>query len=67
MAGWGDAAGAVFGWFSPEQRAKAKRAKLEALKEEREKIMKKPNTPELAKRIQKIDIEITVIDRDLRS
>lgn len=67
MAGWGDAASAILGWFSPEQRAKAKRSKLEALKSERTRLMKGECTARAAARIQAIDAEIEVIDRDLRS
>lgn len=58
---------AVLGWFSPEQRAKAKRSKLEALKNERVEIMKKPCTVKTTERVQEIDKQIEAIDRDLRS
>ena len=67
MADWGTAAGAILGWFSPEQRAKAKRAKLETLKNERIQIMKGTCTARAADRIKQIDKEIEAIDRDLRS
>jgi len=53
------------GWFSPEQRMKAKRIKKEKLKEERKKIMKLPSTPKRVKRVAKIDKQLEAIMRDL--
>jgi len=67
MADWGTAVGSIVGWFSPEQRAKAKRSKLEALKQEREDYMKFPCNADNAKRVYQIDKQIEIIDRDLRS
>lgn len=65
MAGWGDAVGAVLGWFSPEQRMKAKRIKRDALKAEREKLLKGACTVATTKRVADIDDQLTIIERDL--
>ena len=55
----------ITGWFSPEQRMKAKRIKKEKLKEERKRLMKGPSTPDSVKRVTKIDKELEAIMRDL--
>ena len=67
MAGFLDGIGGLLGWFSPERRDRAKRAKLEALKSERAALMRGPCTARMAARVQQIDVEIAKIERDLRS
>ena len=66
MSGWGEAAGAIFGWFSPEQRMKQKRIKRDELRAERKRITKpKTCTIAVAKRVMEIDAELEKIERDL--
>jgi len=55
----------VTGWFSPEQRMKAKRIKKEKLNEERKRLMGLPCTTAIIKRVTKIDKELKAIMRDL--
>ncbi len=64
-SGWGEAAGAVLGWFSPEQRMKAKRIKRAELIEERKKLLDKVCTVAVAKRVQAINEQLDIIERDL--
>jgi len=55
----------ITGWFSPEQRMKQKRIKRDALKKEREEVMKQKCTYATVKRVQAIDEELEKIERDL--
>ena len=50
-------------WFAPELMEKRLKAKLRALEEEKQKILEQPPTPALAKRLAKIETEITHIKK----
>jgi len=59
--------GNLSGWFSPEQRTKAKREKRELLKKEIRKIKKQPWTLELAKKMERLENELEKINASLGS
>jgi len=59
--------GNLSGWFSPEHRAKAKREKRDILKKEIRKIKKQTWTPELAKKLERLENELAKINASLGS
>lgn len=67
MAGWGDAAGAILGWFSPEQRMKAKRIKKKQL-EDRIRVLENGScTLETAKKVDSLKAKLAKIALDLEN
>lgn len=67
MASIWDGVGSILSWFSPEQRAKAKRIKLQNLQDERARLEKGPCTEAASTRISQIDDQIKTLQRDLES
>ena len=57
----------ISGWFSPEQRAKAKREKRSAIKKELRQLKKRKWTPELGKKMERLQNELEKINASLGS